>query len=191
MAGYIYITGEGADPGAGRPLNDPLFTRVPTLGACMPNIRRSVSLGDYIFVVSSKLEKVQQYVLGGFQVDKKINAIQAYAQFPENRLRLDENGKLQGNVIVQENGQQHPLDRHNAESLARRVENYIVGKNPIELALPTEVELGRAESINAVARALGKSPANRMVDVMGRFSKLSDEGVNDLLAWLSSVKARA
>ncbi len=191
MSGYIYITGDGADPGAGNSLNDPLFTHVPTLGACMPNIRRAVSLGDHIFVVSSKLEKVQQYVLGGFQVDKKISAIQAFKQFPENRLRLDENGKLQGNVIVQANGKQHPLDRHDSESLARRVENYIVGKNPVALTTPKEVEIARAESMREVAQALGKRPANRMIDVMGRFSKLSDEGVDQLLAWLSSVKARA
>ncbi|MEJ0022791.1 MAG: hypothetical protein WDN76_04695 [Alphaproteobacteria bacterium] len=74
MAGFIYITGDGADPEAGKPLNDPLFTKVPTLGACMPNIRRNISLGDHIFVVSSRLEGVQQYVCGAFQVDAKISA---------------------------------------------------------------------------------------------------------------------
>jgi hypothetical protein len=191
MGGRIYITGDGADGGAGKPLNDPLFTGDPTLGACMPNIRRAVELGDFIFVVSSKLERVQQYVVGCFRVKEKISAIQAYARFPQNRLRLDQSGHLQGNIIVQADGTQHPLDRHDPNSLARRLENYIVGADPIALVTPEEIELGRAESLSTVSRVLGKPLGNRMIDVMGRSSKLSEAQAEELAQWLASVKARA
>ena len=36
MKGYIYITSAGPILPCGRYVNDPLFTKVPTLGACMP-----------------------------------------------------------------------------------------------------------------------------------------------------------
>ncbi len=50
MSGYIYTMYAGADPGHGWVLNDPVLGTVPTLGACVPNIRRVVKQGDYIFL---------------------------------------------------------------------------------------------------------------------------------------------
>src|ERR1700741_4700358 len=97
VKGYIYITGQGADPAAHQNLNDPLFAKVPTLGACMPNIRRVVQLGDYIFVVSGRISTVEQYVIGGMRVDEKIDALAAYRRFPENRLHVNDQGQVWGN----------------------------------------------------------------------------------------------
>jgi hypothetical protein len=94
MKGYIYITGNGADPALRDNLNDPLFSKIPTLGACMPNIRRLVTRGDFIFVVSGRTPAVQQYVVGGFRVEERISALAAYDRFPENRLSLDHDGQL-------------------------------------------------------------------------------------------------
>ena len=94
MKGYIYSMFAGADPGKGWVLTDPIFQPKPTLGACVTNIRRLVVPGDYIFVVSGRIPDVRQYVVGGFRVEQKIDALAAYKQFPENRLRESERGVL-------------------------------------------------------------------------------------------------
>src|SRR5262245_28408577 len=104
MKGYIYTMFAGADPGRGWRLTDPIFGKVPTLGACVPNVRRAVAIGDYVFNISGRVPGVRQYVVGGFEVDEKISALAALSRFPENKqLRLDD-GTLQGNIIVNSDG---------------------------------------------------------------------------------------
>lgn len=88
MKSYVYITSSGYDPEKGKYLNDPFLGTTPTLGACMPNIRRHVVPGDYIFLVSGKVPGIQQYVVAGFEVADKINALAAYQLFPHLRLKL-------------------------------------------------------------------------------------------------------
>lgn len=188
MKGYVYITGNEADPGLHNNLNDPLFSKSPTLGACMPNIRRVVTVGDYIFVVSGKTPSVQQYVVGGFRVREKISALAAYDRFPGNRLRLDGDGKLQGNIIVNPDGSKHELDGHAIDSFEARIQNYIVGEAPVELRTPAEVEKGRAQTLDRLATILERPKANRVIDVMGRWSKLDEGQVNKMLDWLKSIK---
>jgi hypothetical protein len=191
VKGYIYITGDGADPAARHNLNDPLlFTKTPTLGACMPNIRRVVQLGDYIFAVSAKVPIIQQYIIGGMRVAEKIDALAAYNRFPENRLHRNDSGQVWGNVIVTKKGTQHPLDHHPAETFEQRVKNFIVGAEPVVLESEKEVELGRNHSLDKLSSMLGKR-GNRMIDVMGRWAKLDEGQVEDLLAWLRGVKASA
>ena len=189
MKGYVYISGRGADPGEGRCLNDPLFSNTPTLGACMPNIRRAVGMGDHVFVVSGKTAGVQQYVVGGFRVEEKISALAAYERFPENRLARDENGDLQGNIIVLPNGRQNPLDSHDSATFEQRIENYLVGSNPVVLDSPREIELGRDQTLDKLADILDKPRANRVIDVMARWAKLDEGQVNEMLRWLRAIKA--
>src|SRR5882762_4206477 len=134
MKGYIYTMYAGADPALGWNMSDPIFGRVPTLGACMPNIRRSVVEGDHIFVVSGRAAGVSQYVVGGFQVDRKIGALAAYREFPKNRQRTLDDGQLAGNVIVDSRGKQSRLDYH--ANFVKRIENYVVGRDPVVLSQP-------------------------------------------------------
>lgn len=190
MKGYVYITGAGADPGAGRYLGDPLFGRTPTLGACMPNIRRSVIPGDWIFVVSSKIPAFQQYVVGGLQVKEKIDALAAYRRFPENRLRRDVDGKIAGNVIVSSKGEQHPLDHHAADSFENRIKNFIVGSNAVSLETEREVALGRDQTLPKLSDLLGKR-GNRVIDVMSRWSRLDEQQIKSMLDWLQGIKTAA
>lgn len=189
MKGYVYITGQGTDPGLGHHLKDPLFTKVPTLGACMPNIRRFVTKGDWIFVVSGKAHGVQQYVVGGLQVEEKIDALTAFERFPENRLSHDERGVLTGNVIVQADGGQHPLDTHAPSSFDRRINDFIVGGSAIELNTPQEIEIGRQQTFGKLSDILGRPGANRLINVMGRCSKLDEKQVVKVLDWLSGIKS--
>jgi Nucleotide modification associated domain 2 len=190
MKGYVYITGTGTDPSLLGNLNDPLFTRVPTLGACMPNVRRVVTKGDWIFVISGKVADAEQYVVGGLQVEEKIDALAAYNRFPENRLTMSDGGLVMGNVIVQADGTQHPLDSHPADSFQERVKNYVVGGNSIALSTPQEVELGRQQTLGKLGDILGRRRgANRVIDAMGRWSKLKESQVAQMLDWLSGIKA--
>ncbi len=190
MKGYIYITGTGTDPSLRSNLNDPLFTRVPTLGACMPNVRRFVTKGDWIFVISGKVAGAEQYVVGGLQVEEKIDALAAYRRFPDNRLTMTTGGLVMGNVIVQADGTQHPLDGHPAETFRERVKNYVVGGNSIALSTPQEVELGRQQTLGKLGDILGRRRgANRVIDAMGRWSKLDEPQVAQMLDWLSGIKA--
>lgn len=190
MKGYIYISSPNADPGRNRNLNDPMFRSPPTLGGCMPNIRRLVLPGDHVFVISGTTKGVQQYVVGGFQVAEKISALAAYDRFPENRLKRDEEGRLLGNVLVDGNGQQHPLDTHAADTFASRIENYLVGINPVALETPAEVERGRNETLERLSLILERPRANRVIDIMGRWAKLDEAQVENTLDWLRGIKAQ-
>jgi len=186
---YIYISGHGADPQANGRLNDPILKGTASLGACMPNIRRLVQKGDYIFVISGKTAGVQQYVVGGFEVAEKIDTLSAYQRFPENRLRLNENGILEGNIIVNADGSQHALDTHQVETFDNRVKNWILGINPVTLETEKEVELGRMQTLDKIASILNKPKGNRLIDMMGRWAKMDEEQTNEMLAWLKGIKA--
>lgn len=188
--GYIYITGSGTDPAARGNLNDPLFGPIPTLGACMPNIRRLVERGDFIFVVTGKVPGVQQYVVGGMRVEEKIDALAAYRRFPENRLRRGPDGLILGNVIVTATGRQHPLDDHTSDTFAERVKNFVIGAQPVVLESEREVELGRDQTLGKLSSIFGKR-GNRAIDVISRWSKLDEGQIQELLAWLQGIKTTA
>ncbi len=187
MDGYIYITGSGADPAERDNLSDPLFGKTPTLGACMPNIRRVVRPGDYIFVVSAKIPTVQQYVIGGIRVAEKIDALAAYHRFPENQLHVDGEGKLRGNIIVTPEGTQHPLDHHRPATFEQQIKNFVVGDQSVVLDKEQEVALGRAQSLEKLSAVIGKR-GNRVFDIIGRSAKLQDAQVRELLDWLRGIK---
>ena len=189
MKGYIYISSSNADPERKRNLNDPIFRNPPTLGGCMPPIRRLVLPGDYVFVVSGTTRGVQQYVVGGFQVAEKIDALAAYERFPENRLHVNAEGKIAGNILIDADGNQHALDTHSPDNFARRIENYLVGMNPVALETPAEVARGRNETLERLASILEKRRANRVIDVMGRWARLDQAQVQKTLDWLQGIKA--
>jgi hypothetical protein len=146
--------------------------------------------GDYVFVVSGATKGVQQYVVGGFQVAEKITALAAYQRFPENRLMLNLEGKLVGNVLTDEDGNQHPLDTHSANNFERRTENYLVGANPVALETPEEVARGRLETLGRLSSILERPHANRVIDVMGRWARLDHAQIDKTLDWLRGIKAR-
>lgn len=185
--GRIYTMYQNADPGMGWQMDDPIFTKKgATLGACVPNIRRAVKLGDYMFVISGKYAGVQQYVIGAFRVDEKINALAAYKRFPENRKIKRGDGTIGGNVIIDSKGNQHKLDNHT--NYERRLENYLIGKNPVLLDKPSEIERSRQETLPFLSDLFGKS-GNRVFDIIGRQRKLNEEQVNKMLKWLEDIKS--
>lgn len=191
--GYIYITSSGYDPEKGKHLNDPYLGRVPTLGACMPNIRRNVVPGDYIYVISGKLPprdnqvEIPQYIVAGFEVREKIHALQAYDRFPQHRLHRRGDGQLDGNVVVTGSGIQHPLDPHAMATFGKRVDNYVVGGSPLILETSPEVEYGRADTMPVLRSLLGKQGPTP-ISVVGRWSKLDSGQLEELNQWLRSIK---
>ncbi len=107
----------------------------------------------------------------GFEVEKKIDAQQAYQMFPDQRLHLRDDGQLTGNIIVDANGAQHQLDNHDPATFVRRVSNYIVGTNSIALVTPEEIALGREQTLDALREILkknGGSPWGRSWAIMVR-----------------------
>jgi len=185
MSGYIYTMYAGADPGHGWILNDPIFVPTPTLGACVPNIRRAVKQGDYIFAISGRVPGEKQFVVGGFRVAEKINALAAYGRFPEHRLREAVNGQVSGNIITDAKGCQHPLDHHS--NFERRVENYIVGGDAVYLTRPAQFEKAREETIPVLADIFGKK-GSRVFDLIGRHKSMTDAQVADLLSWFETLQ---
>jgi len=185
MNGFIYTMYAGADPGQGWIMNDPKVGKMPTLGACVPNIRRKVEIGDWIFAISGRVAGAQQFVVGGFRVNEKIDQLAAYARFPENRLRHGPNRQLIGNVIVNADGSQHPEDKHT--NFERRLENYIVGGESIVLDNPYEIERGRAETVVTLSRIFGRQ-GNRVFDIIGRSRKMDAQQVDELRGWMESLK---
>lgn len=187
MKGYAYITRTGTDPQRGAHLKDPTLDGTPSLGACMPNIRRWVTIGDHVFVISGKIPEAPQYIIGGFEVAEKIDAIEAHRRFPQLRLHRLEDGTLDGNVIVTADGSQHPLDNHG--SFERRRENFLVGTHPIVVSSPRQIEIARRETLDVLRRIFHKDGA-APVNVIGHCSKMTEAQVRELRNWLLSLRLR-
>ena len=107
MIGKIFITRTGYDPQLGRHIKDPYLGDVPSMGACRTDFRKQLNVGDHIFLISGKVKEADQFVVGGFEVAKKMHAMQAYYEFPEQRLHTREDGQLAGNIILNYEGMQH------------------------------------------------------------------------------------
>jgi hypothetical protein len=191
MIGKIFITSSGYDPQLGKHVKDPYLGPNASLGACRPDIRRQVEEGDHIFVISGKLPNIRQFVMAGFEVEKKIDAQQAYQMFPEQRLRLRDDGQLTGNIIVDANGAQHQLDNHDPAKLVKRVSNYVVGTNGIALIKPAEIALGREQTLDALREILKKNGGSPW-EIVGHYgSQLTEKQVHQLREWLRSIRKSA
>lgn len=188
MIGKIFVTSSGYDPTKGKDVKDPYLGKNPSLGACRPDIREKLQKGDHIFVVSGKVRKVAQFVIGGFEIEEKISAIEAYYRFPEQRLSLLPDGQVAGNIIVDADGKQHSLDHHN--QFARRTENYVVGRNPIALLTLEEMGEGRRQTLEILRDVFGIG-GNSIREIIGRHRNLTEEQVEKLRARLDEVKKAA
>ena len=88
MIGKIFRHQQRLRSGEGQGCQRPLpGANNPSLGACRPDIRENNSKkGDHIFVVSGKVPNVDQFVIGGFEIEEKIGDLEAFERFPEQRL---------------------------------------------------------------------------------------------------------
>jgi hypothetical protein len=186
MKGYVYIMFKGADPGQGWTMTDPIFGEKPTLGACVPQIRRAVTRGDWIFPISGRIPQVQQYVVGGIRVAEKIDALAAYDRFPDYRQHQLENGEIRGNVIVTPDGKQAESDYHT--NFEKRIDDYLVGDKAITIDGTDTVERARAETTEFLAKMFGRGDAKKPADAIGRWRKLSEGQVDEMLKWMNSLR---
>lgn len=186
MVGKIFITRTGFDPEFGKLVKDPYLGDCPSMGACRPDIRRKLVRGDQIFVVSGKVAGASQFVLGGFEIEEKITAFEAYERYPGQRLHRLNNGQVAGNIIVDRQGHQHRLDDHN--SFEKRVQHYIVGTNPIALETHEEIAEGREQTLEVLCDVL-KKKSDSPFGLLGRSgASLSENQVLKLRDWLSGIK---
>ncbi len=185
MIGKIFITSSGYDPQLGKHVKDPYLGSSPSLGACRPDIRRQVRIGDYIFVVSGKVNNAKQFVMCGFEVVRKINAHDAYIEYPDRRLHIRADGQLSGNVIVNENGLQHYLDDH--RNFGSRLSNYLVGDKNIAPKSPNGISLAREQTVDVLRDVLGKS-GESPIEIIGRWgSQLNENQVNAIRNWMLAL----
>ena len=186
MIGKIFITRSGYDPQLGKHVKDPYLGPCPTLGACRPDVRKQLQKGDHIFVISGKIPEGNQFVMGGFEIESKIPAIEAYHLFPELRLRRLDDGQLAGNIIVTADSRQHELDDH--KSFDQRIRNYVIGTNLISLITPREIAEGRRQTLDVLREVLHKSGDSPRA-VVGRFgTRLTEKQVLQLRDWLAALK---
>ena len=185
MIGKIFITSTGYDPQIGMHVKDPYLGPKPSLGACRPDIRHQVQIGDYIFVISGKVRNAHQYIMCGFEVVQKIDARDAYDVFPERRLRLLEDGQLTGNIIVNSDGLKHSLDDH--KTFDNRLSNYLIGEKNIAPTSTDGIALAR-EQTTSVLRDIFHKNGNSPIEIVGRWGSQLDEGqVCEMRSWLSSL----
>tara|TARA_B100001146_G_scaffold224002_1_gene240216 strand:- start:2943 stop:3491 length:549 start_codon:yes stop_codon:yes gene_type:complete len=178
---------EGADPGIGWEMTDPIYGKPPTMGACMPQIRRNVVVNDYIFSISGRAKGVSQYLVGGFQVKDKINALLAREKFPQYRQVQNDDGSLSGNIIVDENGNQNPYDYHNGD-FEKRIENYIIGKNPIYFDNEADIEKARGNATIEILQDIFNKEGNKPHDIIGRWRRLDEKQIQKLINWMEHIK---
>lgn len=186
MKGYIYTMFQGADPGMGWHQTDPIFGSPPTMGACMPNIRRAVERGDYVFSISGRVQNAKQYIVAGIQVAEKINALAAYERFPQYRQMQLDDGSLRGNIIVDKSGKRNSFDYHTGE-LRKRIENYVIGKKAVVIEKPAAIERARIETPLILSSLFGKE-GTKPSEIIGRWRKMDSHQVNDLLQWMQSIR---
>jgi hypothetical protein len=189
MVGKIFITRSGYDPQLGKHVKDPYLGPKPTLGACRPDVRKRLAKGDHIFVISGRVPGAEQFVMAGFEIETKIDAVEAYERFPEHRLRQLEDGQLTGNIIVNASGSRHELDDH--KTFDSRIKDYVVGTNLLALETSKEIALGRAGTLEALTDILkknGKSP----IELVGRWgTQLTERQILELREWLERLKRGA
>jgi hypothetical protein len=186
MIGKIFITRSGYDPQLGKHVKDPYLGANPTMGACRPDIRKQLKQGDHLFVISGRIPEANQFVMGGFEIESKIPAIEAYHRIPDQRLSRLPDGQLTGNIIVTPEGMRHPLDDH--KSFEKRIENYILGTNLISLSTPKEIAEGREQTLEALREILGKKGKTPFA-VVGHFgTQLTEKQIIQLRDWLNAIK---
>lgn len=190
MIGKIFVTSTGYDPEKGKDVKDPYLGSNPSLGACRPDIRKKLQKGDQIFVVSGKVRNAAQFVIGGLEIAEKIDVFEAYRRFPEQRLRMGDDGLVTGNIIVDASGRQHKLDHHKKETFAERVKNYVVGCNPVVLATPEEIAEGRRQTLDILQDVFGIK-GNSVRNLIGRCRNMTEKQVLKLRALLDAVKNTA
>jgi len=123
-------------------------------------------------------------VIGSFEVAEKINALAAFRRFPEYRLKPHENGQVVGNIIVDSRGNHHPLDEH--KNFENRIENYIVGRNPLVLQTPAQFKAAKEETIDLLSDVFERN-GRRVFDIIGRYRKMDETQVEQMRMWLKRL----
>lgn len=184
MSSYIYTMYAGADPSRGWVMNDPIFKPKPTLGSCVPHIRRNVKVGDWVFVISGRVDGEKQYVVGGLSVAEKISQIAAASRFPEYQVRREGN-QVVGNIIVDSSGARLSEDNHT--NFERRIENFLVGDDAVFLESANEFARSKEQTLTFLGNLFGRE-GNRPFDIIGRGRSMSAEQAQEVRGWLTSMK---
>src|SRR5580704_14635766 len=100
-------------------------------------------------------------------------------------------GLVMGNIVVRADGTHDPLDWHSDHRFEQRAMNFIVGGAAVVLSTTAEVELGRRSTLPILAQIKGRPGASRVIEAMGRMSRLNDAQVKELLNWFGRIRNAA
>jgi hypothetical protein len=97
-------------------------------------------------------------------------------------VHIGRNDEKIGNIIIDQYGRQNPLDDH--DNFEQRIDNYIVGRDPIVLVPPREIVRGRLETLDVLKRVLRKDGASP-INVMDPRSRLDEDQIEEIRRVLS------
>ena len=100
--------------------------------------------------------------------------------------RKQEDGSYRGNIIIDESGNHLAHDYH--ANFERRLDNYILGKNPIVIDKSEEIEQARLETLE-ILKDVFKKDGESVYKVIGRFRKMNEEQIEKLVGWMEKIKA--
>ena len=78
------------------------------------------------------------------------------------------------------------FDYHDA--FDRRISDFLVGDDPVTLESEAEIDRGRTETLDKL-QELFQRTGDRVFDVIGRFRRLDERQIAELLGWLRKIKA--
>uniref|UniRef100_UPI003A929238 hypothetical protein n=1 Tax=Gelidibacter japonicus TaxID=1962232 RepID=UPI003A929238 len=136
---------------------------------------------------SGRAKGVQQYIVGGFQVKEKINAMLARDRFPQYQQTVQPDGTLSGNIIVDKNGQQNSFDYHSGD-FEKRIENYIIGRNPVYFDKEAEIEKARGNETLDILSDLFNKKGDKPHQIIGRWRRMDEKQIKKLLDWMEYIK---
>lgn len=193
MQGRIYISGafrtlkrSKCRTGVGWLDNDPHFwTQPSTWGICRTDLRRLISVGDYVFFVLPKGANLPQMIYGYFKVHEKITHLEAYTR-PNLRSKRMGNKNPNGNIIVDAKGNYNRFDGGVHRDRFSQIKDYYVIGDGRESEFLTERKIKQlAPVFITVLNDIFGTQKDTVWGVLGRAGrKMSKEQVSRLLGWL-------
>jgi len=183
MKGYIYIascykTIEIRSDSKEFIDNDPHFwTFPPTWGICRTEFRKNVNSGDYVFFVLPKysvLGQENQMIFGYLKVKRIISHFEAYLEYPEKRMLRNE--RINGNIIVDKNGNYNIYDRGAHKSRFNEIKQYyVVGEQKSSKFLTEEKVMRLAPQFTKSLNIIFNTEDKNIFEIISRKGRKLDE----------------
>ncbi|MCZ7398580.1 MAG: hypothetical protein O8C62_02685 [Candidatus Methanoperedens sp.] len=170
--------------------NDPHFLGGKmTWGICRFDFRNNMHEGDYVFFVLPKhnYDGFGQMIFAYMKIKEIISHKEAFFRTNLHKKRMRENARVNGNILVDENGGYNKLDDgmhyRNFEKIKG---HYAIGDEIESRKLDvSEIREKGKTFVHKLERVFGES-GDSVFDILGRKGrKMNSKQVQQLLAWLN------